>query len=121
MNSDQPSLLGALVRWSRGSNVLVGLVVDHDQSAGSVLLFTDAINDLTFRLPAAECVAVSPTSLAVREPTTHDDPYLRGLQDARAAVAGVAAELAMSDDVVRCSGASRAYEAVEGLIVALDA
>ncbi|WP_223693502.1 hypothetical protein [Leifsonia poae] len=71
-----------------------------DEATHPLLPTTDASGARAARVPAGD--------------------YLRGLRDARAAVATVAAGLAMNDEVARCAGASRAFEAVDDLIAAFE-
>lgn len=114
---DHP-LIGELIRWSRDGNVLVGLAGGYDDDRDSILLFTDALREVSILVPAAECRRMRGADGPVHGGRTQAerDAYHRGLLDARTAVTQIAAELAMSGDVQRCSGVARAFEAVEDLV-----
>lgn len=122
---DHP-LVGELVRWSRGGNVLVGLAGGYDDHHDSIVLLADSLQELSVVVPATECRLVSAENGlrdggeggAADDAGTpgERDAYLRGLMDARRSVARIAAELAMCGDVQRCSGVVRAFEALEELV-----
>lgn len=115
---DHP-LIGELIRWSRDGNVLVGLAGGYDDDRDSILLFTDALREVSILVPAVECRRMrgADRSFDAERTQGERDAYHRGLLDARTAVTQVAADLAMSGDVQRCSGVARAFEAVEDLVL----
>jgi hypothetical protein len=119
---DHP-LVGELVRWSRDGNVLVGLAGGYDDDRDSIVLLAGALRELSVVVPAVECRLAGPGTGTVGVGLADGpmlpgerDAYLRGLVDARSSVALVAAELAMSGDVLRCSGVARAFETLDDLV-----
>lgn len=115
---DHP-LVGELVRWSRDGNVLVGLAGGYDDDRDSIVLLAGALRELSVVVPAVECRLAGAVGLGLADGHMlpgERDAYLRGLVDARSSVALIAAELAMSGDVLRCSGAARAFETLDDLV-----
>lgn len=115
---DHP-LVGELVRWSRDGNVLVGLAGGYDDDRDSIVLLAGALRELSVVVPAVECRLAGAVGLGLADGPMlpgERDAYLRGLVDARSSVALIAAELAMSGDVLRCSGAARAFETLDDLV-----
>lgn len=115
---DHP-LVGELVRWSRDGNVLVGLAGGYDDDRDSIVLLAGALRELSVVVPAVECRLAGTVSVGLAGGPMlpgERDAYLRGLVDARSSVALIAAELAMSGDVLRCSGVARAFETLDDLV-----
>lgn len=115
---DHP-LVGELVRWSRDGNVLVGLAGGYDDDRDSIVLLAGALRELSVVVPAVECRLAGTAGMGLADGRMlpgERDAYLRGLVDARSSVALIAAELAMSGDVLRCSGVARAFETLDDLV-----